>query len=589
MKQLIKRILQALLGFSLFFLISGFVITFFFSEKVEQAVVKKMHDQVTSNLILGGVSFSLYEKFPYASVKVNDLLAFEKEGFNNDTLFYAKTTYIELSILDILLNKIEIKKVIVDKGKIHIKYNIDKIPNFSIFKTNKENKNQLKLNKLLLINTNFKYQTRNIDIHWQTKHAILAFQEQELSINATLHCEKLKVHARNYINQKDVRLLTTLSVQRDSIFIRRESKVHIEDVIFEVSGSIFQSNTINLDFSCNDQQLAKVINSTPDHLSSIYKSFQASGKISCEGNINGLISKEKNPAINMSCYINEGNFILKSKPFILKDISLKGTISNGEDRNFQKTKIEITQFEAKTDSGFINGNFTIQNLNQYFLTADLISSWDLAEINHYFKDSPFFNLKGKVLANTQYSGNISFDRRFQNYLLNAKYNSTISFKNSSFNYKNFPLAFNIQSANCKLQNNTINVTNSALTIADSDLNFNGDITNLIAYILNKKEKIYITGNLSSTYIKFDELLKLKDLSESKNTGTMPNWINTNLNTSITTFSYNDFLATDITGELSYKNLTLSGKNLLLTSLNGSVNGNFQFYEYKSKLKLLLYS
>ena len=53
MKQLIKRIFQTLLGISLFFLISGFVITFFFSEKVEKAVVSKMHEQITSELQLG--------------------------------------------------------------------------------------------------------------------------------------------------------------------------------------------------------------------------------------------------------------------------------------------------------------------------------------------------------------------------------------------------------------------------------------------------------------------------------------------------------------------------------------------------------
>ena len=120
MKQLIKRIFQTLIGISLFFLISGFVITFFFSEKVEKAVVSKMHEQITSELQLGRVSFSLYEKFPSASVKITNLLAFEKEGFDNDTLFYAKATYIELSILDILFNKINIKKVVVSEGEINI-------------------------------------------------------------------------------------------------------------------------------------------------------------------------------------------------------------------------------------------------------------------------------------------------------------------------------------------------------------------------------------------------------------------------------------------------------------------------------------
>jgi len=58
MKQLIKRIFQTLLGISILLLISGFVITYFFSEKVEKIVINKIQEQMTSELQLGDVAFS---------------------------------------------------------------------------------------------------------------------------------------------------------------------------------------------------------------------------------------------------------------------------------------------------------------------------------------------------------------------------------------------------------------------------------------------------------------------------------------------------------------------------------------------------
>jgi len=586
MKQLIKRIFQIILGISLLLLISGFAITFLFSEKIEKTVVSKIQEQMTSELQLGDVAFSLYEKFPSASVKLNNLLAFEKEGFNNDTLFYAKATYIELSIFDIILNKIDIKTVVVSEGKISIKYDANNNPNFAIFKPNEESKSQLTLDKVLLLNTGVKCQTKSITIDWHTTQAMLAFKGRELALNTKLFSKQLKVHSRDYIHKKNVKLLATLSLKKDSIFIQEGSIIHIEDVKSELSGSIFHNNTVDLNFACEGQELIAVMKHTPEHLKSIYSSFQANGKLSCEGNIKGLVSKGINPALNMSCHIDKGNFNLKSRPFILKRVSLDGKITNGDEQNFRKTKIEITKFDAKTENGFIKGDFTLQNLNKYYLTASLNSSWDLAEINHYFEDSPFFNLQGKLLANTQYSGYISFDSKFKNYFLAAKHNSTTSFENASFTYKNFPLNFHFQNADCAFKNNNIQVKNSAFTIADSDLNFSGNITDLIAYILNKKDEIDVTGNLNSTYIKFDELLTLKDLSEGESTGTMPNWISANLNSTISTFSYDDFIASDITGQLAYKNLSLTGENMLLNSLNGNIAGNFKFYESaNNKLKL----
>ena len=587
MKQFIKRIFQTFLGISLLLLISGFVVTYFFSEKVENKVVSKIQEQMTSELQLGEVAFSLYEKFPYASVKITNLLAFEKEGFDNDTLFYAKETYIELSIFDIILNKIDIKTVVVSEGEINIKYDYENSPNFAIFKTNEESKNQLTLDNVLLLNTDINCQTKIIAINLHTTQAMLVFKEEKLALNAKLFSEILKVNSRDYIHKKNVKLLATLSLKKDSIFIQEGSIVHIEDVKAELSGGIFHSNTVDLNFSCEQQELVAVIEHTPEYLKSIYSSFQANGKISCNGNIKGLVSNESNPSLNMSCYIEKGNLNLKSRPFILKGVSLSGKITNGDEQNFRTTNIEITQFDAKTENGFLKGNFTIQNLNKYYLTANLSSSWDLAEINHYFEDSPFFNLQGNLIANTQYSGYISFDKKFKNHFLRAQHTSSTTFENASFSYKNFPLGFNFQSANCVFRNaNVVEVKSSAFTIADSDLNFDGDITNLIAYILNKKDEIDVTGDLNSTYIKFDELLTLKDLSEGKGTGTMPTWINANLNTNITTFSYDDFIASEITGTLAYKNMTLTGENMLLNSLNGNIAGNFKFYESaNNKLKL----
>jgi len=588
MKQLIKRIFQTLLGISLLLLISGFVITYFFSEKIEKTVINKIQEQMTSEFQLGDVAFSLYEQLPSASVKITNLLAFEKDGFDNDTLFYAKNTYIELSIIDIILGKVDIKKVVVDNGKINIKYDSENNPNFAIFKTNGESKNKLTLSNLLLIDTHISFSKKGVNIKWETQESFFSFTGENVIINAKLFSEKLIVHSRDYIHKKQMILDIALEVKKDSILIQKESTVQIENVKTELSGEIIKGEIIDLDFACEGQELTNIINNTPEHLKSIYRSFQANGIVNCNGNIKGLVSKESNPYLDMTCNIEKGNFNLKSRPFILKNVSLNAKINNGEQRNFHDTKIEISNFNAKTENGFLKGNFSIQNLNKYYLSANLNSSWDLAEINHYFEESPFFNLQGKLNATTQYSGYISFDSKFTNYFLAANHTSKTSFKKTSFTYQNLPLVFNFSTAECTFKNNQIEVGNSAFTIADSDLDFEGDITDLIGYILKKKKTIAITGKLKSTYMKFDELLTLKDTSEGKSAGIMPNWISAKLNTNITTFSNDDFIASDITGKLTYKNKTLTGKDIRLNSLNGNIAGNFKFYESKNN-KLTLFS
>ena len=70
MKQVFKRIFQILLGISLLLLISVVAITFFFSEKVEKKVVDEIQQQMTSELQLGDVALSLYEKLYFRSSSI---------------------------------------------------------------------------------------------------------------------------------------------------------------------------------------------------------------------------------------------------------------------------------------------------------------------------------------------------------------------------------------------------------------------------------------------------------------------------------------------------------------------------------------
>lgn len=590
MKQFLKYTSYLLFVISLLILTSCFIFTFFFSETIEKKVVDKIQQQMTTELQLGDVHFSFYETFPTTSVKITDLLALEKQGFNDDTLFYAKKTYIELNIFDIILNNINIKNVMVSVGQINIHYNEKNEPNFEIFKSS-NNKNKIILNEINLINTTVRYKKNIINIDLTTSECLIEFNKNKTSINAKLLSKNLTVNELEYLNEKKINLNTKISYNQDSLFIH-PSIVKIEELELKLFGVIKEGNIISLKFSSDSQKISDVINNTPTHLSSVYKSFDSQGLLTCDGRIEGIINRTSNPSLHINYLIKEGSFKLSNNPFFLTDITLSGELNNGENRNFNSTNIVISQFDAKTDRGYINGDFSINNLNKYYLKANLLSSWRLSKINNYFEDSPFLNLKGKLKLNSKYSGYISFDEKFKDYFISANHNSIASFKKVSFKYKGFPLPFNLEEVNAEFDNNNINIKNSIFTIADSDMKFKGSVDQLISYIWNKKNEIIINGDLKSIYIKFDELLTIKninsnyeDLNKTEQT-ILPKWIRLKLKSNIETLSFNNLIANKINGIINYKLLKLSVEKINLKTLNGSVDGNFKIYESKNnRIKL----
>ncbi len=579
MKHIFKRILKTILIF--LFIVGGviFTITSYFAEDIEKNVITKIQENVKTPLILEDVEFTIYDNFPYASVKITNLLIQSSKEFNHDTLLFAQRAYVEISILD-LINKIyNLKSIIVSDAKINIKYNNLKTPNFLIFKRNPENKNPLSIKKIVFLNSelNIKKEPSLLNIKWDLKRSIISINNENYTFNTTGFSKNLIANNTDYINAKEFNFIARTEIRKDTIKIL-ESNLNIESILLNLKGSIFQGNILDLAIDGKDQEINQVITHLPINMQKICSSFIGNGKITFHSSLKGLMNKENNPLFEMEYKIAKGDFKLKSIPFKLYNMEMNGSVNNGENRNFNSTKITADLFNAETKNGNISGVFTLTNLNTYFLNADLTSIWDLTEVNHYFEDSPFIGLKGKLFASTNYKGGIAFDKRFKKKFLNADHKSNIQLENVQFNYKISPLEFAFESLNCKLENHKILVNSCQSTISETDFNFKGEILNFIAYILGEAPKIYIDGDINSTYTNFYEVLNLGSMSKkNKNNASkkiIPNWVNANTTINIQNFSYKNFIASNLSGIFSCNNQEISGLDLTAKSLSGEINGNF---------------
>jgi len=289
----------------------------------------------------------------------------------------------------------------------------------------------------------------------------------------------------------------------------------------------------------------------------------------------------------MTFKINNGDFKLKSIPFILKNITTSGNVDNGQNNCFETSIIKFKGFYANTNNGSIKGDFIVKNFNNYFLYADFNSSWDLAELNRYFQDSPFINLQGRLNANTSYKGNLSFNKKFQDYFINSKHQSKAVFDNVKLTYLKSNRDFEISTANCNIENNTITLSNSNIFTSNSNLQFDGDIKNLFKFILKKHDKIKITGNLNSTKLFLKELMTNNDsIKDKQSTTVLPEWLYVKINTNINNFNYNKFNASTLKGVLEYDKQKLKGSNLQLKSLDGEILGDFILREPTNKYLIL---
>lgn len=585
MKLLIKIIKLVLLLVVVLVLI-GIGVTSIYGERIGHMILSNIREKSLSEIVVKDVSFSVFENFPYASVKLTDVLILEKEPIQKDTLLYVNQGYLQFNIFNLINKNMEISKIVLLDSKLNIKYDMQGNPNFKIFKQAKKKKKKVKLNQIYFSKSaiNYLHQAKNIDIKGSTHKVLLQFdaeKQSDFSVKGDLFIQKLLVETTDYIQEKETKVDANFSIS-EGVFYIHKSDIFIEDVNFYLDGNI-ENKDVNLKIVGKNQQVKSILLHMPEKFKSICNGFVLDGNLSCKGTIKGMLSKTANPHFDMNFNLTDGNFKLKENSFHLSTLQLIGNIDNGSSNNFEKTLIKLEKCSAKTGNGTLNGTFQVQNLNNFYLSADINSSLDLAEVNHLFKNTPFFNMRGTLVGNTKYNGLLAFSDKMKAYFLDGSHQSDLQLKDVEFQYKKSPLLFGFSHLKGQIEGDKINIESSDITIADSDFKFKGSITQFIPYLLDVSTKIAVKGELESVYVKFDELMTIKDINASDGkvvlTSTMPNWFEADLNTKIGQLSYKYFVAENIDAGIDYRNLILKAKEVNMNTLSGEVTGEVKFYEH----------
>ena len=361
------------------------------------------------------VEFTFYDNFPKASVRITNLLIKEPEGFENDTLIFSKKAYIEISLLDIFDKNYNLENIIISDAKINIKYNNLNEPNYDIFKKaeSSEKQNTLDIKKISLLNTNLEITkaTTELNINWDLHKALILINDTKFNIEANGFSKNLTLDSNEYMLNKKIDFSTNTLISKNSTDILNLT-FQIEETSLQLSGSII-NDSISLNVSSSNENVKKFISIMPENVKKFFTPFDLNGEVSFTSQVKGTITKNNNPYFEMQYRLENGYFKKYSHPFTLNQIYTEGSVNNGAEKNFKTTTIVANNFKGKTKNGFLNGDFTVSNLNNYFLSASFKSAWDINELNNYFSETNFVAAKGKLYTESNYVGNIAFDNRLK--------------------------------------------------------------------------------------------------------------------------------------------------------------------------------
>lgn len=592
--QNVKSILIGLL-LGIIILLSLLVsVSIIYEDEVSQYLVEELNEHILSEIKISDINFSLIKKFPKASLEFKDVIAFSKQGyfkdingFNTDTLFYAKSISVQLNLLDILSKQYNISSIHFNKGKINLFIDRFGDQNYIFWDNSAQTTDttdfKLDIKDVRITNSDLLYCNEAKNLVLQSYVNRIDFkgnfsrQNYLMKIKSDLLVKNLQIEHINYIENKNLHSNFSLDIVNNNIGIRN-GFLNFENLKLNLNGNIkpSENQSIDLMISGKELDLKSLSNNLPKSIKNEISVFSVQkGEVTLNINIVGSNIKTSNPHISALFLIKNAQLFDNERNLKFDNISIEGEFSNGKHNNASSSAILFKKFKTNLKSNYFEGSLELSNLKIPEIKCDINSELYFNEIKNIFKLDTLDVFKGLAKAKIKYRGSYE-DLKLFSFpdLFTKDYFIDINIKNGEIKLKNKPLIVSDISGRFKI-NKTLNADSLFFRIYDNDFLINGRIFKLYEYF--KSDEIFnIKAQLVSRKININELAQLFTNSKSGYSNSrysFPNKLALKLQLDIKNFEAGKFNATKIKGDLNYKPRMFSLHEISFNSMSGDVKAS----------------
>ena len=578
------------------------IAAFFYGDEIKTLVVENLNKNLKTEVKVSNVEFSVFQDFPKASVVFSDVVIFAVNA-KKDTLLAAEKLSAQFNIIDLYKEQYNLIGLYATNGKCEMLVDNSGRPNYVFWNSSDSTTNpiSIKLTNVAFSKMEYTYvdYSKNIAVQFSIEEAKLKgnFNENifDLDLNTTLKKVNVQVGEMNLFDDRTLFLTLTGNVdQRSEQLNFASSNIGIDGMNVKVNGSLNygEKSRMDLQMVSENADLEKAIAILPLSIRSKLSRFKIDGEAQLAGSLNGEISAITAPLYDFNFAINDGMFTDKESNVKFKETNLNGKITNGAERNLRTTKLTLENFETATSEGTISGKLAIENFKKPIYEYSGKLSLDLKETLELLKSDELNQAEGKIAATLFVKGELT---EVEKYTLTdwkrSEVEGQLDLKDLKFGFKSRPQ--NINSINGKLSfnNNSLDVSELEGTVDNTKLSVKGKFNNLIAFLLDEEEPLFVDAIVNSSYIHLNELLATNpsenatDKDQSYGLDISPR-ITVYLSLFASNLEFNKFKLKDLKGDLIIKEERIDARGISFNSQEGKVLGDLFIREKNDKLVLI---
>ncbi|MCW5908825.1 MAG: AsmA family protein [Chitinophagales bacterium] len=470
------------------------IVAFALEKTVKQRIVEEINKQVTVPIkVKGGIEFSIISHFPSASLTFRSVEVEDRLRKNNH-LLTAQEFSLLCNIFSLFKNEMEFTRVVVKAGELSMFENEQGKNNYNIFKKadDSDSKQSIRLTKAELKNVRFAYESRNqrTIVDALVKNAELKgnFSDTQFNVDAAgkLSVKQIAVGGEKYLNDKNVTLDVSMQVNTaTNKYTFTRGKLEVEKTGFTVTGFFaLLKNATQVDFTLSNsgKDVRDLVALLPENIRSSFSETEGRGEYSIEADVKGNISSTSYPKIKVRAALKDNEVKFGSYNKFLKQVNATAVYESDEKGN---NKLVISNFNCTLNNLPFHFKLTLANLSNPSFDFYADGALHLSEISSLIPDSVLQEPDGKI--------------HFHQFHLTGKKSdftdageSSLSgsgeFRLDGVEFRQNGITYGNINGLLKYENRQIDASDFTLNFLGTDVAFNGNIHNLLAFVYNLSSK-----------------------------------------------------------------------------------------------------
>lgn len=579
-----KRIIASLGILIVLFVGVSILVVNLYEEEIKRFAVKKINENLTTEVDVKSIDLTLIEQFPMASLRFSDVFIPDKlSESKKDTMIAIEYLYLNLNFIDLINGKYDIKDIKASNTTAYLRIDNQGNENYLIWKKDSSDKNnqfsfnlkQVKFKNLTLCYTN-ELQQQNIAISTEKIKLNGQFSDvnYRLKTKGDFFVKDFTNDSINYLTNKNAYLNLDLSIDTKAHSYKiKKGDLNLEDLSFEITGNYISKSKdpfVDLTIKGHNISFISAFSVFPEEFLTALKKYNSKGLVTFDATLIGNIGKNKLPKINANFSLEQGALTEKNTAISLNDLSFNGRFSNQNKLINSQLILENIKGNFSNNGGNFDGKITLMDFANLKLESQINANLNLGVVKGFIDLKNIKELTGTTKVSYQLKGSIT------NHKLKIQQSlGTISFNNINLSTTANNLTYQNLTGNGKLNQNDIFFSTISGSIGESEIAGNASFRNLIPHIINKNQTVWVDANVQSKKIDLGKIIsQLKtntDLEQSNNDSlSLPQHFQIKLNTTINELVYNQFKAKNCIGTIQLKQQHLYTSNIKFKTSGGNV-------------------